>query len=190
MKTLAKAALSSALLTSSAWAAADLPRLAPPVPQRAPVRQEAIPTVAAQPELTTAEKLERITAVIPLNKTELASILQVARPTIYAWFDGEQSPKDESNRRLQFFTDLVTRLQERGYDQINARALKKSGFVDFASNCHDMAASIELENLLISAQDELKKNSLMNLLAQRGISPLSREEQEHNLQLNTRLQGS
>lgn len=58
-----------------------------------------------------AEIVASIKAYLSLNLAEVARILHVQRPTIYAWLDGSQEPRDANLRRLNRVFGVVTRLR-------------------------------------------------------------------------------
>jgi len=56
--------------------------------------------VSLPTEAVVASIVAEIRSTLSLNVKELAEILKVQRPTIYAWMRGEQKPQGENRRRL------------------------------------------------------------------------------------------
>jgi DNA-binding transcriptional regulator YiaG len=50
---------------------------------------------------STAEHIANIRNVLAINMSDLAAILAVTRPTVYAWLEGRQEPKPEVVKRIQ-----------------------------------------------------------------------------------------
>ena len=59
---------------------------------------------------TPAEHVALIRDALALNMSELAMVLGVSRPTVYAWLDG-QEPKPEAIQDIQRISDLARQLQ-------------------------------------------------------------------------------
>src|SRR5690606_24879084 len=49
----------------------------------------------------TPQRIALIRAALSLNVKELALVLNVERPTVYAWMDGEFEPKERNVRRIE-----------------------------------------------------------------------------------------
>lgn len=66
--------------------------------------------VGLEPEVgpTVPSMLADIRAAFSLNVTQLALVLQVERPTIYAWLAGEQIPLIENRRRVAAVWELAS----------------------------------------------------------------------------------
>ena len=71
-----------------------------------------------------AEQLEQLMAALALNKSLLARILRVSRPTIYEWFAGKQ-PKQENEERLQGILGLLAQASVAASNPLNARFVRR-----------------------------------------------------------------
>ena len=56
--------------------------------------------------LSLVEQLAELMAALALNKSLLARILRVSRPTIYEWFSGKV-PKQATEERLESILDIL-----------------------------------------------------------------------------------
>jgi len=65
--------------------------------------------------LSIAEQARELLAALSLNKTQLADILRVSRPTLYDWLDGKE-PQPTNAKRLK---DLLTLLRNAGIASSN-----------------------------------------------------------------------
>lgn len=63
-------------------------------------------------------------AALGLNKSLLAKVLRVSRPTIYEWFSGKQ-PKPGNEERLQRLLDILTQASVSAESPINARFVRR-----------------------------------------------------------------
>ncbi len=70
------------------------------------------------------EQLESLQAALSLNKSQLAQVLAVSRPTLYDWFQGKQ-PKPSNADRLQFLLQLLAREGISGSTPLNARFVRR-----------------------------------------------------------------
>ena len=75
--------------------------------------------------LSVAEELTELMAALALNKSSLAKILRVSRPTIYEWFDGKV-PKPANEERLQGILQILSRRAVTGARPLNARFVRRS----------------------------------------------------------------
>jgi transcriptional regulator with XRE-family HTH domain len=74
--------------------------------------------------LSIVEQMQELLAALSLNKTELAKILRVTRPTIYEWFRGKV-PKLANAQRLQALLGLLSRASVSGANPLNARFVRQ-----------------------------------------------------------------
>ena len=63
-------------------------------------------------------------AALGLNKSLLARVLRVSRPTIYEWFSGKQ-PKPGNEERLQRVLGILTQASVSGARPLNARFVRR-----------------------------------------------------------------
>jgi len=57
------------------------------------------------------DRVTRIKSTFNLSMSDLASVLQVERPTIYAWLREDQIPRDYNQRRIEVLAALASDLQ-------------------------------------------------------------------------------
>jgi DNA-binding XRE family transcriptional regulator len=120
-----------------------------------------VPPSTAIPR-SASEKLARIRANLSLNVTEMARVLKVERPTIYAWMrDDTVALRSENRLRLDRLHSLAKRWEERSTLPV-ARLLRDS---------NDAGESL-LELLEAERFDDAR--NLLDALAQRGREAPSR----------------
>ena len=88
-------------------------------------RQAAVPKQTA---LSVVEQLAELMAALALNKSLLAKVLRVSRPTIYEWFADKQ-PKRENEERLQSILTLMARASVSASSPLNARFVRRPSSV-------------------------------------------------------------
>lgn len=74
--------------------------------------------------LSVVEQLKELLAALSINKSQLARILCVSRPTIYEWFQGK-APNPGNTDRLNSLVRVVHRASVRGAKPLNARFVRK-----------------------------------------------------------------
>lgn len=74
--------------------------------------------------LSVIEGLEELMAALALNKSLLARILRVSRPTIYEWFAGK-APKQTNEERLQSILDILAQGAVNSSTPLNARFVRR-----------------------------------------------------------------
>lgn len=72
--------------------------------------------------LTVAEKLRELQAALSVNKSQLARILRVTRPTVYDWLAGGE-PNRDNLARIHILLRCVTDASVSGARPLNARFL-------------------------------------------------------------------
>lgn len=63
-----------------------------------------------------SDMLTDIRQILPLTITDLAAMLEVTRPTVYAYLEGQQNPQQGTLRRLTTLTKQVQSLKSLGPD--------------------------------------------------------------------------
>ena len=74
--------------------------------------------------LSVVEQMRELLAALSLNKSQLAQILRVARPTMYDWFQGKE-PNTVNTERLHTLLRIVTRASVAGTTPLNARFVRR-----------------------------------------------------------------
>lgn len=64
-----------------------------------------------------------ILAALSLNKSQLAEILKISRPTLYSWFEGTE-PNPENSDRLLTILRLMAKVDIYGASSLNARFVR------------------------------------------------------------------
>jgi transcriptional regulator with XRE-family HTH domain len=87
-----------------------------------------VPNAAAHPEQTLArsvvEQMRELRAALSLNKSQLAQILRVSRPTIYEWFQGKE-PNVSNTYRLRLLLHALARAGVSSENPLNARFVRQ-----------------------------------------------------------------
>jgi hypothetical protein len=97
------------LLTSTVALFRDFPQT-----YSSPVVFDASETVctkaAAVEEIPAAEQVRAVLGFFGISKSDLARVLRVTRPTLYAWLDGASEPLEENQARLSVVAGIAERL--------------------------------------------------------------------------------
>ena len=70
------------------------------------------------------ERLAELQAALSLNKSQLARILQVTRPTIYEWYEGKE-PNATNSQRIATLLRVLARAAVSGARPLNARFVRQ-----------------------------------------------------------------
>lgn len=74
--------------------------------------------------LSVVEQMQELLATLALNKSQLAQILRVTRPTVYDWFHGKD-PNTANTERLHVLLGLLSRASVSGENPLNARFVRQ-----------------------------------------------------------------
>ncbi|NOY93114.1 MAG: hypothetical protein GXP55_18170 [Deltaproteobacteria bacterium] len=122
--------------------------------------------------LPVGDQMRELRAALSLNKSQLAQILQVARPTLYEWFGGRE-PSDAKTDRLHALFRVLTRAS------ISARAPLNTRFVRKPMELNEPSI---LELLTADEFDEERLVGLLRKAHQAGMSASRRRvEREKRL---------
>lgn len=88
------------------------------------VARDRIPTEADVFALPVADKLRELQAALSVNKSQLARVLRVTRPTVYDWLAGGE-PNRENLARIHVLLRCVTDASVSGTRPLNARFLRQ-----------------------------------------------------------------
>lgn len=90
---------------------------AAPAPQRTTTRQAVM-------QMSSADQALEVLAALSLNKTLLADVLGVSRPTLYDWLDGKE-PNDANAQRLSTLVELLANAGVTAADAISPRFVRQ-----------------------------------------------------------------
>jgi len=74
--------------------------------------------------LSVVEQMQELLAALSLNKSQLAQILRVTRPTLYDWFQGKE-PNVANTERLHALLRVLARASVLGSSPLNARFVRQ-----------------------------------------------------------------
>jgi transcriptional regulator with XRE-family HTH domain len=74
--------------------------------------------------LSIVEQMQELLAALSLNKSQLAQILRVTRPTVYDWFQGKE-PNTANTERVHFLLRILARASVSGAAPLNARFVRQ-----------------------------------------------------------------
>jgi predicted transcriptional regulator len=74
--------------------------------------------------ISAVEQIEEILAALAVNKSQLASLMRVSRPTLYDWLRG-QEPATANAERLDLFSELLSKADVCSTAPLNARFVKR-----------------------------------------------------------------
>jgi transcriptional regulator with XRE-family HTH domain len=82
--------------------------------------------------LSVVEQMQELLAALSLNKSQLAQILRVTRPTIYDWFQGKD-PSANNMERLHALLGVLSRATVSGVNPLSARFVRQPTDLDAPS---------------------------------------------------------
>jgi len=81
-------------------------------------------TTCVSYSLTAAEQIQEMLAALALNKSQMATILRVSRPTLYDWLAGKE-PAANNAKRIDQICQLLNRVGVTGRSPLNARFVRR-----------------------------------------------------------------
>ncbi|MDE0191072.1 MAG: hypothetical protein OXQ90_06915 [Gammaproteobacteria bacterium] len=75
------------------------------------------------------DQLKELGALLSVNKSQLARILRVTRPTLYEWYQGKE-PNATNSERIRKLLRLLARAAVCGANRLNARFVRRPIGVD------------------------------------------------------------
>lgn len=105
--------------------------------------------------LPVVEQMQELLAALSINKSQLADILRVTRPTIYAWFQGKE-PNAANIDRLHALLRILTRASVSGAKPLNARFVRKPMDLDAPSIIELLAADDLDEDRIVEALQQAR----------------------------------
>ena len=142
------------------------------------------------------DQLKELRAALSLNKSQLARTLQVARPTIYDWYEGKE-PNPTNSERIRTLLRVLARGAVSGARPLNARfvrqpmGLTEPSLLDLL--CEKRLDQERLAHALKHARDLgdaafRKRKDREDRLHALGFEDLSRERRKELLARNVALQ--
>jgi len=107
------------------------------------------PSVVRAVVLPFADQVREIQASLSLNKTQLAGVLGVSRPTLYEWLDGSE-PNAANAERLTTLMGLLTQAGVSSAAPVNARFVRQAPG-DGRPTLLEALNAVELDGGLITA---------------------------------------
>ena len=71
-----------------------------------------------------AERIQELQAALSLNKSQIARVLRVTRPTLYDWPQGRE-PNAANAERLRTLLRMLARARVSGANPLNARLVRR-----------------------------------------------------------------
>lgn len=102
--------------------------------------------------LPVIEQMHELLAALSINKSQLAQVLRVTRPTMYDWFQGKE-PNSANADRIHALLRILTRASVSGAEPIHARFVRKPMELD-APSIIDLLSAEELDEERIVRQLE------------------------------------
>lgn len=105
--------------------------------------------------LPVVEQMQELLAALSINKSQLADILRVTRPTMYEWFQGKE-PNAANADRLHALLRILTRAPVSGARPLNARFVRKPMELDAPSIIELLAADDLDEDRIVQALQQAR----------------------------------
>ena len=142
------------------------------------------------------QQVRELLAALSLNKSQLAQVLGVSRPTLYSWFDGSAEPAPMKAERLHTIVRALHRAGIEGREPLNARFVRHA-IDDSEPSLFDLLSHESLDLPLLvarleAAQDLTIKDRAQRAerevaLARRGFESPSLAERKERLATNVAL---
>lgn len=151
---------------------------------------------ARKPEtLSVVEELQELMAALALNKSMLAKILRVSRPTIYEWLGGKE-PKQANEDRLQNILQILSRRAVTGANPLNARFIRRS-LGGGSQSLFDLMSDEPIDTALVNtaidgaraltAEDRRRRSDREERLRDLGFEETGQERRRQTLARNIAL---
>lgn len=162
---------------------------------------QSLPQAAAKDErasvqrLSPADQVREVMAALSLNKTQLAEVLGVSRPTLYDWLEGKE-PNDANAQRLVKLVQLLRNANVAATESISSRFVRqplnegKPSLLDLlTADTFDepRVARVLKEAKELEAAVQAKQEANQQRLRDRGFAEPSDEQRKENLALNMAL---
>jgi len=140
--------------------------------------------------LTTKEKLDQTREIFGLSISHLANILYVSRPTLHAWLDGSNEPRDQSVERIKQIYDISQLWKNKSTFHYPPGRLMRQPLGDAPSMQENLARDILIDVEINESLDKLlelmqRQRSQMDLAIIRSqdstLSQKNKEKTRHSL---------
>ena len=145
--------------------------------------------------LSPAEQALEVLAALSLNKTQLAEVLGVSRPTLYDWLEGKE-PNAGNAQRLAHLVELLANAGVTAAHSLSPRFVRQP-LNDGEPSLLDLLKADELDERFVAkvvqeakaleASAEARRLSREERLAALGFEQPSDEQRKKNLDLNVAL---
>ncbi|MFH1865371.1 MAG: hypothetical protein ABIK85_05750 [Candidatus Eisenbacteria bacterium] len=119
------------------------------------VRSEVTDEFRSVIALPVVEQMQELLAALSINKSQLAEILRVTRPTMYDWFQGKE-PNAANADRLHALLCILTRASVAGAAPLNARFVRKPTELDSPSIIELLAEEDLDEDRIVQAIEQAR----------------------------------
>ncbi len=170
-------------------------RVALVTPATQPTKDAAPSALRAALVLSVAEQAREALTALALNKTQLAEVLGVSRPTLYDWLDGKE-PNSSNAQRLTTLLRLLARAGVTSTSPVSPRFLNQPlseggtpllAVLSAASLDEQLASALVLEAKALSAQAETRRVSREDRLRTLGFEDPSSEQRREQLARNVAM---
>ena len=111
------------------------------------------------PIISVPEQLRELTFALSLNKSQLAKILKVSRPTLYDWFKNAVEPNSGNMARIESVLKLVSQAEITSSEPLNARFVRRPVNNNGSSILQELTEKSLNATLLIKLLQEAKEQS-------------------------------
>lgn len=155
----------------------------------------AIRAAEADTHISTISPSEQVLLIrrwLSLNVADTARVLQVQRPTIYAWTSGRAFPSQEHLQRITILYELASLWRERSDEPIGQRirqpVISNRTLFDLLSDATiERSQVVSAMRLLAEPHATHRPQSAAEIAAARGFRPRSEQQQRRALDRETRV---
>lgn len=136
--------------------------------------------------LFVSDQLANVRAIFGFSAKQLADVLRVSRPTIYAWIDGTTEPREHNRERINLLERLAMAWQERSSETLN-RHLNSRLWCDrtllelLSASSIDQGSVTEAFNVFASEMKKARGMSIADRLDSAGFTRPPAEAQQNLL---------
>jgi hypothetical protein len=181
------------------WHVGTSPAVVAPAPtpqvDEVPTAEASEPTYGEVLAMPIADQARELLAALALNKSQLAEVLRVSRPTLYDWLDGKE-PNAGNTARMVTLLRLLARVGVIGSRPLNARFVRQPLTEGGRSLLDELTAArwdeVRIEDLLrqtraLGARSESKRRSREERLRALGYDEPSDAERRAMLNQNVAM---